>query len=70
MPEVNCSVANCKFWKQGNTCNAESILIEIDAHQNNDYDVEAGSLAEEYRDKDYAHSIAETCCHTFRPKGK
>ncbi len=68
-PIVKCNVANCTFWGEGNKCSAEAILVEIDSHANHDYQMEAG--AEPYgqaRHRDVAADIAETCCHTFRPK--
>lgn len=69
-PAVNCTVSNCKFWENGNKCVADSILIEIDAHANRDYDVEAGTLVGEDQHRDRANAIASTCCHTFTPKNK
>lgn len=67
-PIVSCSVSNCKFWEDGNKCVAESILIEIDAHANREFDMETGSLIGEDRHRDYAASVSSTCCHTFTPK--
>lgn len=67
-PMVSCSVANCKFWEEGNKCIAESILIDIDAHANREYDLETGTLIDEDKHRDYAASVSSTCCHTFTPK--
>ncbi|WP_025026616.1 DUF1540 domain-containing protein [Caldalkalibacillus mannanilyticus] len=67
-PSVNCSVANCTFWAEGNKCSADSILIEVDAHANQDYQIEAGTMIGEDRHEDSASSVAATCCHTFKPK--
>ena len=69
MPEgVKCSVSNCYFWAQGNKCDANSILIEIDKHAR-------ASLNEEFAGenlgaghKDAAPDSKATCCHTFKPK--
>lgn len=69
-PAVNCSVANCKFWENGNKCGAETILIEIDAHANREYDMEVGTMIGEDRHRDSASSVASTCCHTFRNKNE
>jgi len=67
-PIVKCNVANCTFWGEGNKCQAESILVEIDAHSNRDYNMEAGEEPyEKAEHKDEAHAIKETCCHTFQP---
>jgi hypothetical protein len=67
-PIVNCSVSNCKFWDEGNKCGADTILIEIDAHANKDYDMEAGTMIGEDQHRDKAPSVDATCCHTFRPR--
>ncbi|MBP3951265.1 DUF1540 domain-containing protein [Bacillus suaedae] len=68
-PLVKCNVANCTFWGEGNKCQADSILVEIDAHANRDYTMEAGEEPYEMAEhKDKAKNIAQTCCHTFRPK--
>ncbi|MFC0558079.1 DUF1540 domain-containing protein [Halalkalibacter alkalisediminis] len=68
-PIVKCNVANCTFWGDGNRCQADSILVEIDAHANRDYNMEAGEeFYEKAEHKDKAQEIKETCCHTFRPK--
>jgi hypothetical protein len=69
-PAVNCSVANCKFWDEGNKCGADTILIEVDAHANRDYSMEAGTMIGEDRHRDKAATVAQTCCHTFREKDK
>jgi hypothetical protein len=68
-PIVKCNVANCSFWGEGNKCQAESILVEIDSHANRDYSMEAGEEPyEKAEHQDAANTIKETCCHTFRPK--
>ncbi|GGD71296.1 DUF1540 domain-containing protein [Paenibacillus nasutitermitis] len=68
MPKgVSCSVANCSFWGQGNQCNADQIMIDIDSHAHMDYKSEfAGDLQENH--KDSAVESGSTCCHTFKPK--
>jgi hypothetical protein len=69
MPVVKCNVANCTYWEEGNNCIADSILVEIDKHANNSYDMSAdGNLHGDASHKDTAHDPAETCCHTFRAK--
>ncbi|MET3504786.1 DUF1540 domain-containing protein [Halalkalibacter oceani] len=68
-PLVKCNVANCTFWGEGNKCQAEAILVEIDANSTADFNMEAG--AEPYGEAEYHHEATqkkETCCHTFRPK--
>ncbi|MCF6137934.1 DUF1540 domain-containing protein [Pseudalkalibacillus berkeleyi] len=69
MPTVKCNVANCVYWGEGNNCQADSILVEVDQHANEDYDMSAsGNLIEDALHKDQARHNAETCCHTFRSK--
>ncbi|QOS99133.1 DUF1540 domain-containing protein [Brevibacterium sp. JNUCC-42] len=69
MPEVKCSVASCTYWGQGNNCNAEAIMVEIDAHANKKYNAEmAGEFGYDTEHRDYATTSRETCCHTFQPK--
>lgn len=66
MPDVKCSVSNCKFWEQGNNCNASTIMIEIDKHASMKYDTE---FAADFKDhQDVAKAPSATCCHTFEPK--
>ncbi|MBU8905701.1 DUF1540 domain-containing protein [Desertibacillus haloalkaliphilus] len=68
-PIVKCNVSNCTFWGEGNNCQADSILVEVDRHANNDYNVEAsGELLGDADHKDEAGNVAATCCHTFKPK--
>lgn len=69
MPTVKCNVSNCTYWAEGNNCHADAILVEIDEHSNENYNMSsAGELTGEARHKDQARDIAETCCHTFRRK--
>jgi hypothetical protein len=69
MPIVKCNVANCSFWGEGNNCQADSILVEIDEHADNHADIdESGNLSNSTAHEDAAEHSAETCCHTFKPK--
>jgi Domain of Unknown Function (DUF1540) len=69
MPEVKCNVSNCTYWGEGNNCIADAILVEIDRHADNSYDMSAnGELVGDAAHKDHAHDPAETCCHTFKSK--
>ncbi|BBH21259.1 hypothetical protein Back11_26040 [Paenibacillus baekrokdamisoli] len=65
---VSCSVANCSFWGQGNQCNADQIMIDIDSHANNNGDTEFAAEGFGHEHKDKAVNQAETCCHTFKAK--
>lgn len=70
-PVVKCNVANCAFWQEGNRCNAETILVEIDGHANSNYNTEMSTEIDIKPDhKDVAVDKADTCCHTFRPREK
>jgi hypothetical protein len=67
-PLVKCSVANCEYWAQGNRCDADLIMIEVDKHANARFSEEfAGESFDEHH-KDSAISSRSTCCHTFKPK--
>ncbi|WP_438433377.1 DUF1540 domain-containing protein [Gorillibacterium sp. sgz500922] len=68
-PLVKCSVANCQFWGQGNNCQADAIMIEIDKHADMQYDAEFAGESFDSEHKDQASTSAATCCHTFKPKG-
>ncbi|OAB34223.1 hypothetical protein PGLA_23820 [Paenibacillus glacialis] len=64
---VKCSVSNCHFWGEANLCQAEKIVIEIDAHASRNLNEEFGE--EHFNDhKDKARTSAATCCLTFRPR--
>lgn len=64
-PIVNCHVANCAHWSDGNKCGADEILVQTDAHE--DYSTElSNELSSD--EPEYAGESAETCCHTFKPK--
>jgi len=69
MPDgVKCSVSNCSFWGQGNNCNADQIMIDIDKHAHQPLDTEFahGELGADHQD--HAKDSSVTCCHTFKPK--
>ena len=63
MPDVNCTVDNCKYWTSGNLCDAQQIVIQNDAN---------GGLAPNASLKSLsatpANSEDETCCQTFKVK--
>lgn len=71
MPDVKCSVSNCGYWGEGNSCQADMIMVEIDAHANANFKEEfAGEYGYDSAHKDRAKNSSETCCHTFKPKQK
>ncbi|MFD0616335.1 MULTISPECIES: DUF1540 domain-containing protein [Paenibacillus] len=66
-PIVNCSVANCSYWAAGNKCHAQSIIIDIDANAQAQYDAEfAADFGSKSPEKAPTSSV--TCCHTFKHK--
>ncbi|MFC4778500.1 DUF1540 domain-containing protein [Paenibacillus sp. GCM10023252] len=67
---VMCSVSNCSFWKQGNQCHADEIMIDIDKHAAVDLDTEFADEGFGLKHQDTAESSSVTCCHTFKPIGK
>ncbi|MEO3947421.1 DUF1540 domain-containing protein [Gorillibacterium sp. CAU 1737] len=67
-PIVKCSVANCQYWGQGNNCQADAIMIEIDQHADAKFDAEFAGESFDSEHKDHAANSANTCCHTFKPK--
>ncbi|KEO83540.1 DUF1540 domain-containing protein [Tumebacillus flagellatus] len=68
MPEVRCSVSNCSYWAEGGACAANSILVEIDAHANREFNTEFGGDLGENVHKDTAANSRCTMCHTFKAK--
>lgn len=68
---VKCSVANCTYWGEGNNCNADMIMVEVDSHARANFKEEfAGEYEHATEHKDKASTSAETCCHTFKPRNK
>ncbi|NEW05225.1 DUF1540 domain-containing protein [Paenibacillus sp. SYP-B3998] len=68
MPDVKCAVANCEYWTQGNRCNANSIMIEVDQHATANYKEEFAGESFGSDHQDAANKAASTCCHTFEFK--
>lgn len=69
MPSVKCNVSNCEYWEEGNECGADSILVEVDAHAENNYRMtDDGQLIGMAAHMDEAEDAAATCCHTFESK--
>lgn len=65
--EVNCTVSNCVFHKEGNLCGAEKILVDMDYNASNKHTEFASEHdAKEITEK--ASKPQETCCKTFKPK--
>ena len=70
LTEVRCSVADCAYYKEGNLCGAEKIMIEIDKHAAKSYDAEFGEESFSSEHQDAAQTSAATCCQTFKPKSR
>jgi hypothetical protein len=70
MPDVKCSVSNCSYWGQGNNCQADVIMIEVDEHANANFNAEFAGESFDSNHKDKAGNTANTCCHTFEAKKK
>jgi hypothetical protein len=61
MPDVNCTVNNCKYWEDGNLCSAQQIVVQND---------EEGGFSPDAKLKQLnptpAKSNDDTCCQTFK----
>ncbi|MVP02603.1 DUF1540 domain-containing protein [Paenibacillus lutrae] len=67
-PMVKCSIANCEYWEQGNNCNAEVIMIEVNAHSNKPQPEKLDGLPYDSEHQDSAGGITDTCCQTFEER--
>lgn len=68
VPTVKCSVSNCVYWKEGDDCGADAILITTDRHANRKEDVEFAGDTYRVVYEDAAQTSSQTCCRTFRRK--
>lgn len=64
MPDVNCTVNDCKYWSEGNLCEAQQIVIQNDAE---------GGFSPNTNLKNLSATPAggsedETCCQTYKMK--
>ncbi len=67
MPDIYCSVKNCHYWKKGNKCAANEIMVTADkmgdtAPDTYDAPEHAGFKATT------ADNCMDTCCKTFADK--
>ncbi len=60
MPDVHCTVDNCKYWTSSNLCTADNIVVQNDAEGGFSPSAELNSLA-----ATPASSKDSTCCQTF-----
>lgn len=61
MPDVNCTVNNCKYWTSSNLCTAQQIVVQNDAQGGFSSNANLSSLA-----ATPANSNDDTCCQTFK----
>lgn len=65
---IHCSVANCHYWKNGNICDANEIMVTSDsigAQYPDDIDAPVASQVA----ASPVSTCMETCCKTFVPSG-
>ncbi|MCI3919717.1 DUF1540 domain-containing protein [Paenibacillus sp. TRM 82003] len=68
MTQVKCSVSNCAYYKEGNNCGADLIMIDVDKHSKMNYNEEFAGESFDSEHQDAAKSASTTCCHTFKAK--
>ncbi|MGE6517576.1 DUF1540 domain-containing protein [Lysinibacillus sphaericus] len=67
---VNCTVSNCVFHDKGNICGAEAIEIDMDYRLDSKHNTEFASDFDLQFLSEEANQSSDTCCKTFRTKGK
>jgi len=68
VPSIRCTVDNCHYWHQGNTCNASEILVTSDSFGQTAADsVDAPQAAN--LNTTPVNTCLDTCCKTFVTKG-
>ena len=63
MPDVHCTVDNCKYWIGSNLCTAENIIVQNDEEGGFSPNAKLDNLK-----ATPASSKDETCCQTFDGK--
>lgn len=61
MPDVNCTVNNCRYWTNNNLCTAQQIVVQNDASGGFSQNDKLTSLS-----ATPASSKDDTCCQTFK----
>ena len=64
---ILCSINNCHYWKQGNICGADCILVTSDSMSKNLPDQVDAPYAAQITQTPVGKSH-ESCCKTFVPK--
>lgn len=68
---VRCTVSDCNYWREGNHCGAEQILITHDWVGNsypNSVDVQQLEQIVSETGGTPAQHCTDTCCKTFEPR--
>ncbi len=63
MPDVHCTVDNCKYWTDKNLCTANNIVVQNDASGGFSPGSQLTSLQ-----ATPANGKDDTCCQTFQNK--
>ena len=63
MPDVNCTVDNCKYWTSKNMCTADKIVVQNDEEGGFSPSAKIDSLK-----ATPASAKDDTCCQTFNMK--
>jgi hypothetical protein len=66
--EVSCTISNCLFYKEGNLCGAEKILVDHTENARSKKNTEFAVDFDERLVSEKASTSSETCCQTFEPK--
>ncbi|KJS88148.1 MAG: hypothetical protein JM58_01855 [Peptococcaceae bacterium BICA1-8] len=65
---IHCIVNDCHYWKQGNLCVANEILVTTDKFGANQPENVDASMSNQLTAQS-AGSCMETCCKSYIPKG-
>lgn len=65
---IHCIVSDCHYWKQGNMCNANEILVSTDQFGDSKPDRIDATMASQLTPTS-AGSCLSTCCKTYVTKG-
>ncbi|MGI6318418.1 MAG: DUF1540 domain-containing protein [Firmicutes bacterium] len=68
MPSIYCSVNNCHYWKKGNMCDANQIMITSD-EIGSTFPDSIDAPDHDQLEQTPVDSCMETCCKTFVEKG-
>ncbi|MCL4439627.1 MAG: DUF1540 domain-containing protein [Firmicutes bacterium] len=61
MPDVNCTVNNCKYWTDKNLCTAQQIVVQNDQSGGFTQNAQLSQLQ-----ATPASAKDDTCCQTFQ----